>query len=123
MSIAVAMALGAGAAGACNAAAMAATAPPATPTRTSLPEPTPMQTHPYVGMWVTGDGRIRQTLLANGRYDEARDARRSAYQGRYDVTGSTIPYWDDSGFTADGQFVTQDELHHGGMILHRQRQD
>ncbi|MCS3808175.1 hypothetical protein FHY19_001167 [Xanthomonas arboricola] len=82
-----------------------------------------MQTHPYVGMWVTGDGRIRQALLANGRYDEARDARQSAYQGHYDITGSTIRYWDDSGFTADGHFVTQDELHHGGMILHRQRQD
>lgn len=123
MSIAVAMALGAGAAVACNAAAMAAAAPSATPTRTSSPEQPPMQAHPYVGMWVTGDGRIRQALLANGRYDEARDARQSAYQGRYEVTGSTIRYWDDTGFTADGHFVTQDELHHGGMIFHRQRQD
>ena len=28
--------------------------------------------HPYIGMWVTGDGHIRQELLPNGRYDEAR---------------------------------------------------
>lgn len=77
--------------------------------------------HPYVGMWVTGDGRIRQELLANGRYDEARGARQSAYQGRYEVSGAHIDYWDDTGFTADGTFVSPDELHHGGMIFYRER--
>jgi len=77
--------------------------------------------HPYVGMWVTGDGRIRQELLANGRYDEARGARKSAYQGRYEVHGTQIDYWDDTGFTADGVFVNDDELHHGGMIFYRER--
>lgn len=123
MGIAVAMALGAGAAVACHAAAMASAAHPAPPTSSSLPEHTPMQTHPYLGMWVTGDGRIRQALLANGRYDEARDARQSAYQGRYEIAGTTIRYWDDTGFTADGRFVGPDELHHGGMIFHRERAD
>lgn len=39
-----------------------------------------MTQHPYVGMWVTADGHIRQELLANGRYDEARGTRQSAYQ-------------------------------------------
>ncbi|WP_299177388.1 Atu4866 domain-containing protein [uncultured Brevundimonas sp.] len=77
--------------------------------------------HPYVGLWVTGDGRIRQELLANGRYDEARGARQSAYQGRYEVSGAHIDYWDDTGFTADGTFVTLDELHHGGMVFYRER--
>ncbi|MGV3548334.1 Atu4866 domain-containing protein [Rhizobium sp.] len=77
--------------------------------------------HPYIGMWVTPDGRIRQELLPNGRYDEARGARRSAYQGRYVVTGSHIDYWDDTGFTADGTFVSDDVLHHGGMIFHREK--
>ncbi len=77
--------------------------------------------HPYVGMWVTADGRIRQELLANGRYDEARGARQSAYQGRYEVRGTHIDYWDDTGFTADGTFVSEDELHHGGMIFFRRR--
>lgn len=79
------------------------------------------QSHPYVGMWVTDDGRIRHELLANGRYDEARGNRESAYQGRYEVTGNHIEYWDDTGFTADGDFVDDDTLHHAGMILRRRR--
>ncbi|WP_454702941.1 Atu4866 domain-containing protein [Agrobacterium burrii] len=81
---------------------------------------TPQQAHPYVGMWVTGDGHIRQELLANGRYDEARGNRKSAYQGRYVVTGNHIDYRDDTGFTADGTFI-DDVLHHGGMIFYRER--
>lgn len=77
--------------------------------------------HPYIGMWVTGDGRIRQELLATGRYDEARGNRKSAYQGRYQVRGNHIDYWDDTGFTADGKFVDPDTLHHGGMIFYREK--
>ena len=78
------------------------------------------QTHPYIGMWVTGDGLIRQELLANGRYDEARGRRASAYQGRYEVRGQEIFYWDDTGFTADGTFDGE-VLHHGGMIFYREK--
>nr|WP_206606113.1 Atu4866 domain-containing protein [Steroidobacter cummioxidans] len=78
------------------------------------------QQHPYVGMWVTSDGHIRQELRSNGRYDEARGSRHSAYQGRYEIKGNHIEYWDDTGFTADGTFVSRDELHHGGMIFKRQ---
>jgi len=74
--------------------------------------------HPYSGMWVTADGYVRHHLLPNGRYDEARGSRESAYQGRYRVTGNHIDYWDDTGFTADGEFI-DDVLHHGGMILYR----
>jgi hypothetical protein len=76
------------------------------------------QTHPYVGMWVTADGHVRHNLLPNGRYDEARGSRESAYQGRYEVRGDEIFYWDDTGFTADGTFV-DGVLHHGGMVLYR----
>ena len=76
---------------------------------------------PYLGMWVTRDGQIRQELLPNGRYDEARGTRRSAYQGRYEVRGAEIHYWDDTGFTADGRFVSATELRHAGMILIRER--
>lgn len=76
------------------------------------------QNHPYAGMWVTGDGRIRHELLPDGRYDEARGERESAYQGRYEVRGNYIYYWDDTGFTADGEFI-DDVLHHAGMILYR----
>lgn len=74
--------------------------------------------HPYVGMWVTADGRVRHELLPNGRYDEARGQRESAYQGRYTVTGHHIDYVDDTGFTADGEFV-DGVLYHGGMVLRR----
>ena len=80
-----------------------------------------MQQHPYVGMWVTADGHVRQELLPSGRYDEARGSRQSAYQGRYEVKGNRIDYWDDTGFTADGTFVSEDELHHGGMIFYRRK--
>jgi hypothetical protein len=78
------------------------------------------QNHPYVDLWVTGDGYIRHELLPNGRYDEARGQRASAYQGRYVVTGDHIDYWDDTGFTADGDFV-DGVLHHAGMVLYRQQ--
>ncbi|WP_083481244.1 Atu4866 domain-containing protein [Jannaschia donghaensis] len=77
------------------------------------------QDHPYVGMWVTEDGHIRHELLNNGRYDEARGTRQSAWQGRYRVTGDIIQYWDDTGFYADGQF-RNDVLYHAGYILFRE---
>ena len=79
-----------------------------------------MADHPYVGTWVTKDGYIRHELLANNRYDEARGERESAYQGRYQVTGNHIEYWDDTGFTADGEFI-DDVLYHAGMVLYRQQ--
>ena len=74
--------------------------------------------HPYVGLWVTEDNRVRHRLLPNGRYVEARGSREAAYEGRYEVTGDHIEYWDDTGFTADGDFV-DGVLHHAGMILRR----
>ncbi|KAA0971942.1 hypothetical protein FPY71_02100 [Aureimonas fodinaquatilis] len=74
--------------------------------------------HPYAGLWVTEDGRIRHELLPNGRYVEARGTRERAYEGRYEVTGTHIEYWDDTGFTADGDFIDE-VLHHAGMILYR----
>lgn len=75
--------------------------------------------HPYVGMWVTADGYIRQELLSNGRYDEARGTKANAYQGRYEIDGDHIRYWDDTGFTADGDFV-DGVLHHVGMTFTRE---
>jgi hypothetical protein len=74
--------------------------------------------HPYTGLWVTENGHIRHELLPNGRYVEARGTRERAYEGRYEVTGTHIEYWDDTGFTADGDFI-DDVLHHAGMILYR----
>jgi hypothetical protein len=99
---------------------MAASSTPSRGTEPAKTSQAPAR-HPYVGMWVTADGRIRQELLASGRYDEARGSRQSAYRGRYEVRATHIDYWDDTGFMADGEFVTPDELHHGGMIFFRQR--
>jgi hypothetical protein len=81
-------------------------------------ETSKMTNHAYVGLWVTSDGHIRHELLQNGRYVEARGARERAYQGRYQITGDHIDYWDDTGFTADGTFL-DGVLHHAGMVLHR----
>ncbi|MEU2050181.1 Atu4866 domain-containing protein [Streptomyces diastaticus] len=75
--------------------------------------------HPYVGMWVTADGFIRQELLPNGRYDEARGRRRSAYTGRYTVSGNHIDYVDDTGFTATGD-VRDGVLFHEHLVLYRE---
>lgn len=73
----------------------------------------------YAGMWVTSDGHIRHELLPNSRYDETRGKKKSAYQGRYTITGDHIDYVDDTGFTADGDFI-DGVLHHAGMILYRE---
>jgi hypothetical protein len=85
---------------------------------TNVEEPMNIPDHPCVGTWVTQDDHVRHQLLPNGRYDEARGNRESAYRGRYEITGNHIEYWDDTGFTADGDFI-DGVLHHGGMILHR----
>ncbi|WP_084533828.1 Atu4866 domain-containing protein [Nocardia fusca] len=75
--------------------------------------------HSYVGMWVTADGRIRQELLASGRYEEERDGRKRAYTGRYTVTGSHLDYHDDLGFTATGD-VRDGVLYHEHLVLYRE---
>lgn len=72
-----------------------------------------------VGMWVTENGHIRLELLAGGRYDEARGARRSAYTGRWEVRGSRQLFFaDDSGFTATGT-VADGTLEVGGDRFRR----
>lgn len=70
-------------------------------------------------MWVTADGHVRQELLPEGRYDEARGSRKSAYQGNYWVTKDHIDYQDDTGFSADGEF-RDGVLYHGGMIFFKE---
>lgn len=71
-------------------------------------------------MWVTEDGNIRQELLPNGRYDEARGQRQSAYTGSYIIVEDDyIEYVDDTGFTADGEFK-DDVLYHAGMVFYRE---
>ena len=99
-------------------AAVHAQAPAGAAQPRAVPAGTPQQ-HPYLGMWVTPDGHIRHELLANGRYDEQRGSRKSAYQGRYWVRGNRIEYVDDTGFTADGEF-RDGVFHHGGYVFRRQ---
>ena len=72
-----------------------------------------------VGTWVTADGFIRQELRADGRYDEARGARQSAYTGSYSVTGTHLDYVDDSGFTATGD-IRDGVLFHEHLVLYRE---
>ena len=77
--------------------------------------------HTYTGLWITKEGFICHELLPNGRYDEARGTKPNAYQGDYDIRENRIYYQDDTGFTADGTFVSNDELHHAGMVLFRRK--
>ena len=70
-------------------------------------------------MWVTQGGYIRHHLLPNGRYDEGRGRIESAYRGQYRIEGNHIAYVDDTGFTADGDFI-EGVLYHAGMVLYRE---
>ncbi|MBP2335493.1 hypothetical protein JOF41_001671 [Saccharothrix coeruleofusca] len=81
------------------------------------PEPVVAE-HPYAGLWVDEDDFVRQELRPDGRYDEARGDRASAYQGRYWVTGDRVDYLDDLGFWAFGEF-DGDVLHHAGYRFTR----
>jgi hypothetical protein len=72
-----------------------------------------------VGMWVTADGHIRQELRPDGRYDEARGTRRSAYTGRYTVTGAHLDHVDDTGFTATGD-IRDGVLFHEHLVLYKE---
>ena len=83
---------------------------------------TMQETKKYVGMWVSEDGFIHHQLLPDFRYDEARGNRQSAYQGSYEVLGNDIEYVDDTGFKADGKFLDENTLSHGGYIFHKTKQ-
>ncbi|MFB4281672.1 MULTISPECIES: Atu4866 domain-containing protein [unclassified Nonomuraea] len=105
----------------------AAAAPSAAPSASASTSPSAAASgrgsadpHPYVGMWVTADGRIRQELRADGRYEEERDGRPRAYTGRYTVTGNHLDYFDDAGFTATGD-VRDGVLYHEHLVLYRER--
>ncbi|MFJ6689212.1 Atu4866 domain-containing protein [Streptomyces sp. NPDC091294] len=61
-------------------------------------------------------------MLPDGRYDEARGDRCSAYAGRYTVTGNHldyVDYVDDTGFTATG-VLRDGVLHHEHLVLYRE---
>ena len=74
-------------------------------------------TRDYIGLWVTKDHNVRQALLPNGRYIEARGHLQVAYQGDYQIVGNHIEYQDDTGFVADGDFIAG-VLHHAGMVMY-----
>ncbi|MGY1841448.1 MULTISPECIES: Atu4866 domain-containing protein [unclassified Modestobacter] len=84
-----------------------------TPTDRTGAEPQSM-----VGAWVDETGFLVQELLPDGRYDETRDGRPHAYQGRYWVEGNRIEYLDDLGFRASGE-LRDGVLHHGGYRMTR----
>ncbi len=60
-------------------------------------------------MWVTADGHIRQELLSNGRYDGAWLSQEPRIGDDTKSKPNHIDYWDDTGFTADGTFVGEDD--------------
>lgn len=62
---------------------------------------------------------IWQEILPNGRYDEARGNRKSAYTGNYLIKGDYLEYVDDTGCTADGDFC-DGVLHPGGYVFYRE---
>ncbi|AKU98381.1 hypothetical protein AKJ09_05045 [Labilithrix luteola] len=72
----------------------------------------------FVGMWIDENDFVRQELLSNGRYDEARGDRASAYQGQYWIHGNRIDYLDDLGFWAFGEFK-DGVLYHAGYRFRR----
>jgi len=72
------------------------------------------------GMWVDEHDFVKQELLPDGRYDEARGDRKSAFQGKYWISGNRIDYLDDLGFWAFGEF-TNGGLDHAGYRFHKQR--
>ncbi|GLF95363.1 Atu4866 domain-containing protein [Streptomyces yaizuensis] len=78
----------------------------------------PAADHPHLGTWVDESGFIHQELRPDGRYDEARGDRRSAYRGRYWIDGTRIDYLDDLGFWAFGEF-RDGVLHHAGYRFTR----
>jgi hypothetical protein len=78
-----------------------------------------MEKDQHIGVWVTRDGYIRHEFLPNGRYDEARGNKKSAYTGFYTIRGKHVEYLDDTGFTADGDF-RDGAFYHAGMVLYKE---
>jgi len=74
--------------------------------------------HQFIGMWIDEKGFVKQELLKDGRYDEARGDRQSAYQGQYWIDNDTIIYLDDLGFWAVGEFK-ENVLHHAGYTFRK----
>ena len=74
----------------------------------------------YLGVWVTRDGYIRHQFLPNGRYVEARGENKNAYAGYYSVLGNHVEYLDDTGFTAEGDFI-DGAFFHAGMVFYKEQ--
>jgi hypothetical protein len=63
----------------------------------------------------------RHRTPEDGRYDEARGERRSAYTGRYPVTGKHLDYVDDTGFAATAD-IRDGVLYHEHLVLYEEEQ-
>lgn len=75
--------------------------------------------NPYIGVWTTRNGFIRQEILPTGRYDEARAASPNVQTGRYSIDDDHIEYITDNGFRASGDFQGN-VLYYAGHIFYRQ---
>lgn len=85
----------------------------------ALQRPEPEEEESFIGLWVTADGSFRQELRPDGGYVEARGRRQCSGSGRYLIIDRHIEYWTDSGLAAEGDFISEDVLRHGSMVLHR----
>ncbi|ATE55950.1 Atu4866 domain-containing protein [Actinosynnema pretiosum] len=92
--------------------------------RRLLPPPagatTPVHTEsgPHLGTWTDKTQDVVQELTPDGRYTEARNGVRDAYQGAFWLAHDHIAYRDDLGFWAYGTF--RDEvLHHAHFTFRR----
>lgn len=75
--------------------------------------------HPYIGVWATRNGFIRQEILPDGRYDETRGTYQSVQTGYYIIDDGHIEYIADTGVRASGDFEG-DVLYYAGHIFYRE---
>jgi hypothetical protein len=72
-----------------------------------------------VGMWITGDGQVQREVRADGRFVERNAViDRPTRQGRYEIDGDKVAYYDDAGARSDGLYK-DGILYHAGMIFYR----
>jgi hypothetical protein len=72
-----------------------------------------------VGMWITGDGQVQREVRADGRFVERNAViDRPTRQGRYEIDGDKVAYYDDAGLRSDGVYK-DGILYHAGMIFYR----
>jgi Agrobacterium tumefaciens protein Atu4866 len=72
-----------------------------------------------VGMWITGDGQVQRDVRADGRFVERNAVSdKPTREGRYEIVGDKVAYYDDAGVRSDGVYK-DGILYHAGLIFYR----